>query len=1423
MSCRLGSFKPDRVCVGASVTTDFNIQRSDLVGHSNDGIIDINGVQLRALLDTGATVSTISLGKYQSSLMSFTSLIPLQEFELDIEGAGGHKLPYLGYIEVELAVPTLNIEPISCLILVTPDTNYSQTVPVILGTNILKRVMGNIEGKYGSRFQQTTQMPDVWYFTFRCMKIHSRETAKQNGRLAIIRCADRKKIMIPVNTTVSIDARCDKITSTSTGVGITQMWSESTIPGGLSVTPSLVNVQDETLMSVELSNLSSTPVVIAPGSILCQVQSCELVDDIQLKAEDDTQAESWINKIHLNRSILNDSQQSMAHALISQWHEVFSKHDLDVGFTGLVKHGIQLNDCAPFKQRHRKIPHSMYTEVREHLKQLMDSGIVRRSQSPWASNIVLVRKEDQSLRLCIDYRQLNKRTVKDAYALPRIEELLEGLGGNQFYSVLDMKSGYHQVEIKEHHKQYTAFTAGPLGFFEFNRLPFGLSNAPATYQRLMESCLADLMFGDDRVCHIYLDDIIVASKTFKDHLNSLEKVFDKLHQSGLKLSPKKCFLFQEKVKYVGHIVSASGIETDPDKTIKLHTWPSPKNVDELRTFLGFASYYRRFVKGFASIAKPLNSLLTGPGKKRRKQKTSTAVKSKEWEWNEAQESAFQTLKQILTAPPILAYPNYGKPFVLHTDASFSGLGAVLYQTIDGEDKVIAYASRGLSKAELRYPVHKLEFLALKWAVTSKFHDYLYGTEFMVYTDNNPMTYVMEKTKLDATAHRWVAALGAYDFQIKYRTGKSNADADGMSRRPQADEHGYCDVSKDSIKTLCMSCNCSPYVTSLALTTTLPSGLDLYDEVVPRDWRQLQSQDPVLHQFVRAVTQKKKPSVSQVNTRTGKILLREFNKLVIQRGVLYRCVQINDVQVYQLVITDQLRHIALKGAHDDMGHMGRDKTLSVLRERMYWPNMSNDVDQHLRSCDRCIKRKSPTDVKVPMVSIISTQPMELVCIDYLSLEMSKGGFEHLLVITDHYTKYAVAVPTRNQSATVTADALVNEFIKHYGFPRRLLSDQGAQFEGHVIKELCNLTGVEKSRTTPYNPSCNGVTERLNRTLLGMLGTLDPDDKQDWKSRIGHLVHAYNCCRHDSTGYSPYRLMFGRQPRLALDVVLGLVTTDLDEPDYCKYVSKLRDSLKQAYELASRNITAAQHRQKTNHDEKARAAVLEVGDHVLVKVLAVKGKNKIADRWENKPYIVLEHPNPDIPVYKVQIENNEGKVRTLHRKHLLPIGSLPVCLRVEDEPEQSDLSVGDQPTNSDQNEEHNVDNGHDDNGIDEDDQYVVRTEVADTPVDAVQREQFTVTEVTMDSDELEAELTTEAVNIDPEPISNESLAEEPTESQPVERPIPAPRRSTRTKKQTEYYGQRIMSQIQIPNSVDLGDAKSQDSLIKYLIINKYLQLT
>ena len=452
--------------------------------------------------------------------------------------------------------------------------------------------------------------------------------------------------------------------------------------------------------------------------------------------------------------------------LFREYGRLFALEKNDLGHTTIVKHKIWLNDYTPFKERYRRVPPHLYEEVQKHIKEMVEIGAIRKSNSPWASAIVLVRKKDGSLHPCIDLRHLNNRTIKDAYSLPRIEGTLDCLNGAKIFTSLDLKSGYWQVEMEEESKPLTAFTVGPLRFFECERMPFGLTNAAATFQRLMESCLGDLHLN---WCIIYLDDIIVFSETPQEHIKRLRGVFQKLASVGLTLKPSKCEFFKKKITYLGHVVSEKGIEVDLKKTEAVQKWPIPKTVTDVRSFLGFTNQYRKFIPKYAHIAGPLNELISGDNSKKKK---------KEVQWTPECQEAFEALKEHCCTTPVLAYADYKKPFTLHTDASDLGLGAVLYQQDEnGNNKVIAYASRTLNQAEKNYPAYKLEFLALKWAVTSRFHEYLYGGEFAVYTDNNPLTYVLTSAKLDATGQRWIAALASYNFSLHYKSGKMNIEAD----------------------------------------------------------------------------------------------------------------------------------------------------------------------------------------------------------------------------------------------------------------------------------------------------------------------------------------------------------------------------------------------------------------------------------------------------------------------------------------------------------------------------------------------------------------------------------------------------------------------------------------------------------------------
>lgn len=750
----------------------------------------IQGIPTQSLIDTGSAVSTVSRKFYETHL----SDIPLQSVDklLTLECADGTVLPYHGFIVCELQIDGISDKPetCTCLFLVVNQTNYHETVPVLIGTNILSTLLNDTKERYGVRFLQRAKLHTPWYLAFRCIVLREKEIAHRNNVLARIRSAEQDRITISPNSDITINGyMCDTIPYHPV-CGMLTPTMNSKIPNDLDIEPILVtyDTQARDVIPVRISNITTNTVTVNPHSLLCEIQYVTVQNFPVNSVIADTS--NVLSEIDLPKDELDEEQQQKVHRLLTEFESLFSKGDDDIGYCPFVEHRIELSDETPFKQRFRRIPPSMMDEVKMHIEQQLAAGIIRRSHSPFTSNVVLVRKKNGQLRICIDYRHLNSKTKKDNYALPRIDEILDSLAGNAWFSVLDMKSGYYQIPIAEEHKERTAFTVGSLGFFEHNRMAMGLVNAPATYQRLMEECLGDFLH---RICFIYLDDAIVFSgDNFDEHVDRLRMVFQRLQDCGIKLSPSKCSLFKRRGKYVGHVVSAEGIEPDDDKITKVKNWPTPSNSEDVRRFLGFVGYYRKFIMNFSKIARPLTSLIptTTKSKKTNKKKT----KFPDWNWGKEQDEAFKVLKERLSSPPILSYPDFDLPFEVHTDASLTGLGAVLYQKQDGKDRVIAYASRGLNRSEINYPAHKLEFLSLKWAVTEKFQDYLYGKKFTVVTDNNPLTYVLTSAKLDATGHRWVAALAAFDFEIRYRPGRNNADADSLSRLPESQQQDRIPIS-----------------------------------------------------------------------------------------------------------------------------------------------------------------------------------------------------------------------------------------------------------------------------------------------------------------------------------------------------------------------------------------------------------------------------------------------------------------------------------------------------------------------------------------------------------------------------------------------------------------------------------------------------
>ena len=456
--------------------------------------------------------------------------------------------------------------------------------------------------------------------------------------------------------------------------------------------------------------------------------------DLLLEKLDLTGLEAW-----------PEDQAGKAHSLLKEYHDIFLLEKCDMGHTNATKHKIVLKDpdTPPFKERFHRIPPPQLDKMREHLKLMLDAGVIRPSNSPWCNAVVLVRKKDGSLRFCIDFRKLNSLTVKDSHPLPRICETLESLTGAAHYSTFDMNSGFWQVPMDEESKQYTAFTLGSMGLYECESMPFGLCNTPPTFQRLMQNCLGELNLT---YCLIYLDDVIVFSETPEEHLWRMHVVFNRLQEHSLKLKPSKCDVFKSEINYLAHHVSWKGVLPSEKNLESIAQCPPPDTYTKVKSFMGLVGHHRCFIKGFVKIAAPLYDLTSGDNKDKKSEHIDLSPEARE---------AFNRLKAACLQASILAFLDFNKPFLLETDASGRGLGAVLSQKqAYGWYHPIAYASHVMNETEQRYHSNKQEFLTLKWAVTEQFHEYLspYGknrNESVVRTDNNPLTYIFSSANLDA--------------------------------------------------------------------------------------------------------------------------------------------------------------------------------------------------------------------------------------------------------------------------------------------------------------------------------------------------------------------------------------------------------------------------------------------------------------------------------------------------------------------------------------------------------------------------------------------------------------------------------------------------------------------------------------------------
>ena len=892
------------------------------------------------------------------------------------------------------------------------------------------------------------------------------------------------------------------------------------------------------------------------------------------------------NKSSFSLDHLSAERSNLVQGIISEFDDVITER---LGLTNILEYEIILNDTKPVRLPPFRMNPPRMQILKEKIEDMLEKDIIRPSRSPYSSPIFLVPKGEQNFRPVIDYRVLNTKISIDSIPLPDVQNCFHWFAKAKYFTSIDLNSAYHQIPLAESSKKFTAFTTD-WNLYEFNRVPFGIAIGAQVLTRLL-----DIIFGDIKFKYLfnYLDDVVIYSETFEDHLDHLKEVFSRLRQAGLTVNPDKVSLVSSSLSFLGHIISPSGVIVNPDRTLKIRQFAEPKNVKQVARFIGMVNYFRKFIPEFSRIAEPLNNL---------------RKKDVKFRWEEAQQEAFDSLKRALISPPVLAVPNFQERFILQTDASATALAAVLLQESSGSRRAVAYASRTLTFQERKYSTYELEALAVLFG-TEKFKFYLEHSEFSLETDNKALSWVLSRPRKTGRIARWAVRLSAFKFTVQHIKGVDNSVADALSRMYEMNDDGTNEGNQVE----------SPTIQVSGLLAEIPLAFSHIS--------QHQANDPSLANIIE-----------QLNKGI------QVSHYTMKDGVLC-CKSLPDKK-WKIVVPEILVPTIFAYFHSSPAgsHNGIFKTRHRIREKFIWKGMDADIRTRVRACAICAMSKPAQKSHYGLLSSsVASRPMEKIFIDFKGrLPRTSAGHAYILVCVDAFSKFVWLFPLREATTASTIKCLKSIFAS-FGVPKVLVSDNAKQFTSNVFSRFCFDSSIQHVTTVPYYPNPSQA-ERVNRNLRSALIAYHSERHTSWDTKLHWLQHAFNTAKHEAHNTTPFSLMMAFQPNCPLSNLWSLV--DLLPDNSSPKV--IQEKWKEAFN----NLKRRKARLAQSYNKQRLKVPYKVGDSVMLLNHPVSaGWNKFAAKLAPRfigPFLVDKFTSP----VTLLLRDHDGLLRRAHVSQLKP---------------------------------------------------------------------------------------------------------------------------------------------------------------------------